>query len=107
MKVISSQHYLNPEIVDQKKAELAGESSITLTCYTVGSEIEDGDLMILCDGHHTLAAARELGIDINFDERDQPEGLTGEKLLEVQWIDGDWYYVESSDPSNYQFDLVW
>lgn len=95
MKVISSQHYINPEIVAQKMAELAEETSITLNCYTVGSDVEDGDLVILYDGHHTLAAARELGIEVNFEECDHPEGLTGEQLLAAEWNDGDWYYVEN------------
>jgi len=107
MKIISSQHYLNPEIVEQKMIELEGATHVTLPCYAVGEEVEDGDLAILCDGHHTLAAARELGITFGFEIIRNPDDLTGEALLDTQWIDADWYYVESSDPSNEQFDLVW
>ena len=91
MKVISSQRYLDEGKVQEKIKELRGQESITLTTWETGIE----DLYVLGDGHHTLAAAKELGIEIHFEEGEHPEGLTGEELLEQAWIDSDWYYIDT------------
>lgn len=94
MKVITSQSYINYGIVEDKKAALARNSEITLTVWTTGLRDEDGeDLCILSDGHHTYEAAVELGIEVNFDEVDHPEGLTGDALLEQAWMDSDYRYL--------------
>lgn len=106
MKIISSQHYLNYQVVESKITELDGMTSITLTCWDAG-EIDGEQMAVLSDGHHTLAAARELGIAVEFDVIGHPEYLTGEALLTDSWMDGDWYRVETSDPINEVYDLVW
>lgn len=96
MKVITSQSYINYDIVDEKKVALSGASEITLTVWTTGLQNEDGeDLCILADGHHTYEAAMELGIAVNFDEVDHPEGLTGDALLEQAWMDSDYHYLDT------------
>ena len=59
------------------------------------------------DKHHTLAAAKELGIPVVFDISDDAEGLAGEELLEARYNDGDYYNVETSNPIDEQFDLIW
>ena len=106
MKYISSQHYINAEIVDAKKAELEGVTEVVIPCTYVG--IIDGvEYAMQNDKHHTLAAARELGIPVVFDVEDDSEGLTGEKLLETRYNDGDYYDVETSDPMSGVFDLIW
>ena len=106
MKYISSQHYINAEIVDAKKAELEGVTEVVIPCTYVG--IIDGvEYAMQNDKHHTLAAARELGIPVVFDVEDDSEGLTGEKLLETRYNDGDYYDVETSDPMSEVFDLIW
>mgnify|MGYP004566173035 FL=1 len=106
MKYISSQHYINAEIVEAKKAELEGVTEVVIPCTYVG--IIDGvEYAMQNDKHHTLAAARELGIPVVFDVEDDSEGLTGEKLLETRYNDGDYYDVETSDPMSEVFDLIW
>lgn len=93
MKVISSQRYYNNKIVLEKMAELENATSINLPVVPVGFD----DLYVLVDGHHRMIAAQELGIEITFVETVQAEGLTGEDLLEQNWIDSDWYYVENGN----------
>ncbi len=106
MTYISSQHYIDAEIVEAKKAELEGVTEVVIPCTYVG--IVDGvEYAMQNDKHHTLAAARELGIPVVFDVEDDSEGLTGEELLEVRYNDGDYYNVETSDPMSDIFDLIW
>lgn len=106
MKYISSQHYIDAEIVGAKKAELEGVTEVVIPCTYVG--IIDGvEYAMQNDKHHTLAAARELGIPVVFDVEDDSEGLTGEELLEARYNDGDYYDVETSEPMSEVFDLIW
>lgn len=106
MKVISSQHYIDWNIVEQKMDEIAGSKFVEIPCYEIG-EVDGEEMAIQADGHHTLAAARELGIEIRFVFSPDPEGLTGETALNERWMDGDWYDVEGSDPANDKFTLIW
>lgn len=105
MIIISSQHYIDPEIVEKKMQEIAGKTIVRIPCWTAG-EIEGIEYAVQADGHHTLAAARELDIPVVFDVIDHPEKLTGERLLAESWNDGDWYNVETSNPYYYEFDLI-
>lgn len=104
MKIISSQHYINYNIVDSKLEELADAEVLEIEAYDAG-EIDGEEYAVLFDKHHTLYAAKELGIKIEVVVVNHPEGLTGQKLLEEQWMDGDWYYVLDSDPEARR--LVW
>lgn len=106
MTIISSQHYINWETVEEKMEQLKGKSNITIPCAYVG-EIDGEEYAIQIDGHHTLVAARELGIEVEFDVHEDDEGLEGEALLDARYMDGDYYNVETSDPANDIFDLVW
>lgn len=106
MKVISSQHYIDWDIVKQKMEEIAGFEFVEIPCYEIG-EVDGEEFAIQADGHHTLAAARELGIAARFVFSSDPEGLTGETALNERWMDGDWYDVENSDPANDKFNLIW
>lgn len=97
MKVITSQSYLDPEIVEAKKEQLAGVSSVDLIVWTTNLQDLDGeDVCILSDGHHTYAAATEMGIEVNFVAEDHPEGIDGEALLDAAWMDGEYHYLGSS-----------
>ena len=106
MTYISSQHYIDAEIVEEKKAELEGVTEVVIPCTYVGV-IDGVEYAMQNDKHHTLAAARELGIPVVFDVEDDAEGLTGEALREVRYNDGDYYNVETSDPMSDIFDLIW
>lgn len=96
MKVISSQHYIDYEIVDKKIAEMQGTEKVVLPIVDAEMKDEDGnDLYVLIDGHHRKEAAEELGIEIEYEEVENPYNVTGELLLETCYMDGDWYYVDN------------
>lgn len=65
MKIISSQHYIDWNIVEKKISELKGMDSIEIPCCEIG-EIDGEEYAVQVDGHHTLAAARELEIPVEF-----------------------------------------
>jgi hypothetical protein len=99
MTIISSQRFLNYDIVEEKATELEGATVVLLPVYEV--EMEDGEgnaLYILADGHHRREAANDLGIAVEYEIVRHQDDLTGEQLLENSWIDSDWYYVESGRP---------
>lgn len=97
MKIISSQRYINEDILTEKIEMLTGEEELVLPVLDAHMQDEDGnDLYILFDGHHRFAAATELGIQINFDLGGEVldwSGLEGERLLEACWMDSDYFDV--------------
>lgn len=99
MTIISSQQFIDSAIVEEKMESISGLEEVIIPCYYVG-EIDGVEYAMQADGHHTLAAARELGIPFSFEISDDPEGLSGEEMLTIRWMDGDWYDVENSDPMN-------
>ena len=96
MKVISSQHYINYDVVDRKIEELRNSKKVVLPIIDAGLKDEEGnDLFILVDGHHRKEAAEELGIPVEYEEVKNEYSCTGERLLEACWNDSDWYYVDN------------
>jgi hypothetical protein len=93
MTVISSQKYIDWSKVEEKKEALEKSNATKVTLKTWNVNIDD--LQILFDGHHTRQAAIELGLEIEYEIIDHPEGLTGDNLLEQAWLDSDWYNVET------------
>lgn len=106
MKIISSQHYIDWDIVESKMEEIKEKIKVVIPCSYVGF-IDGVEYTMQNDGHHTLAAARELGIEVVFETGTDSEGLEGEELLLNRYNDGDWYNVETSNPAYEQFDLIW
>ena len=107
MTYISSQQFRDWDIVDEKIAELEADNVqiVTVPCWYVG--VVDGvEYAVVSDKHHTMEAARQLGITVEFEVEDDPEGLTGEDLLTVRNFGEDYYNVETSDASENKFDLV-
>lgn len=96
MKIISSQRYINYDIVDCKIDELKNSKKVVLPIIDADLKDEEGnDLFILVDGHHRKEAAEELGILVEYVEVENEHGCVGEQLLEACWNDSDWYYVDS------------
>jgi len=106
MKIISSQHFIDWEIVERKMEEIKDMDKVVIPCSYVGF-INGVEYTMQNDGHHTLVAARELGIEVEFETSEDLEGLEGEELLEARYNDGDWYNVETSNAAYDEFDLVW
>lgn len=106
MTIISSQHYINWDIVKEKMKEIKGQEKVEIPCSYVGF-IDGVEYAMQNNGHHMLAAARELGIPFEFVVNYDCEGLSGKELLGQRYNDGDWYDVERSNPAYEKFDLVW
>lgn len=106
MKIISSQHYVDWEKVEEKMNEIAGMESVEIPCCEIG-EIDGVEYAVQVDGHHTLAAARELGIPVEFIFDEDSEGLTGDDYLMAHYMDGDWYDVQRSNPAEEKYCLIW
>ena len=112
MKIISSQGYINDKIVEEKIQNLQKNevSAVEIPCEEIGS-LDGEEYAIQIDGHHTLAAARELGLEIKFvisgkvDDYEQYDNT--EDRLTAHYADSDWYYVETSNPYYNEFDMVW
>lgn len=100
-KIISSQDYIDWTIVDTKMDTLRNTEFVELPIIDAELQDLDGnDLFVLYNGHHTLQAAKELGIDIRFVEGSNIYDLTGESLLETCHIDCDWYYVDTESDAH-------
>ena len=94
MQYISSQRFLDDHIVEEKKAALAGIESVTIPCSYVG--IIDGiEYAMVVDKHHTMAAAKLLGIPVFFKVGHDSENLIGDDLLVARYIDSDYYDIET------------
>ena len=97
MRVITSQHYRDYDIIAEKIEQLKEATKITLTVWETEMKNElDQELYILADGHHTYEAAVELGLEVEFEIKKHPEGLVGEELLEVAWMDGEYRYLDDN-----------
>lgn len=98
MKIISSQRFLDFEIVDNKIEEMVTNNIKKIVLPIIDAEITDLDsdpLYILIDGHHRKEAAEEIGIEIEYAETENCYELTEDSLLTACWIDSDWYYIET------------
>lgn len=101
MKIISSQRFINYDIVDEKIEKYKNRESITLPIIDAGiTDLDGNDLFILINGHHSKMAAEELGIEILYEEVPNEYGLVGDDLLITVYMDSDWYYVDGGQ-------LVW
>ena len=71
--IISSQRYINNEILNEKIEKLESENpaEVVLQTWHVGID----DLEILFNGHHTLEAARQCNIPVRFESTEHPERL--------------------------------
>lgn len=95
--VISGQRYLDDKIVEAKIAELQGLEAV---CIPVTSgEIDGVKYSIIRDGHHRLAAARVLGLAVEFAEvalNDDPRGIDfAEFIVDHCYADSDFYDIHT------------
>lgn len=91
---ISSQRYLDDDIVNAKKIQIAGLTEIELPVVEITL---DGEIYhILIDGHHRYNAAKDLKITVLYDVVDiiTPE-KSGDYLIEKHFGD-DYYYINSN-----------
>lgn len=93
--IISSQKYLDDEIVSEKRANKDYEVSISPVFKLDGEEFQ-----VVIDGHHSLAAAKLDGVEPDFIECDNnsidalDEGRIDD-FLRQQRLDSDWYDIKT------------
>lgn len=109
--VMSSQRFLDDEIVEEKKDEIIAEGIQEITCPVTKAHLQDlegNELYILTDKHHTLAAARELNIPVKFEEveNDFTESTDGEEICAEYFMGDSWFYVNHPDSDMIERD-VW
>lgn len=98
VKIISSQRFLDDNIVSQKIKDEDFEVQLS-PVFTLDNQ----DYQVVTDGHHSLAAAKQAGVQPVFYVQNSSEndriGLieSGEidDFLSLSWIDSDWYDVET------------
>lgn len=98
MQTISSQRYIDEDTVQQK----LDAQDFTVAVSPV-FEFDGQQFRVVMDGHHSLAAAQEAGVQPEFIEQDATEndkiGLLNvgkiDEFMEAAWIDSDWYDVET------------
>lgn len=100
--VMSSQRFLDDEIVEEKKEQLLADGVKSVTFPITKAYLQDiygNELFILTDKHHTLAAARELNIPVKFEEveNDFTESTNGEEICAEYYMGDNWYYVNHSN----------
>jgi len=96
--IISSQRHINDEIVADKLA--AQDYTVTLSPVF---EIEGDEYQVVLDGHHSLEAARQAGVEPAFIEADKQMADTValiergeiEDFLAATRIDSDYYDIET------------
>lgn len=99
MKIISSQRYLDEETVEEKKAHFNNGGEPEIRIAKIGEDTNGEPVYVLIDGHHAMAAVRELGLtDFSYEDI-QPvdagfaEDDTMQDVLEKMYMDSDYYWV--------------
>lgn len=98
--LITSQHYIDDEIVAAKVAARDFDVQVS-----PAFEVDGRTFRVVMDGHHSLAAAIEAGVEPILIEQDASENdkvaiLLGgdiETFLEACWMDGDYQYAMSGE----------
>jgi len=95
VKIISSQHFLDDEIV-QSKVD-AADFVVTLSPVF---EVEGVVVQVVLDGHHSFAAAQRVGVEPEYEvatvqTNDAINLIAADPVsfLEAVWVDGDYYDV--------------
>lgn len=104
MTIMSSQKYRDDDIIEEKIEELTAANATSVEIPVVNAymkDLDDNDLYIVVDHHHTLSAAIALGIEINFVEVEDTisyyadiENQNGEAICEAHYMDSNWYYID-------------
>ena len=101
MKIISSQRYINEEILEEKLSELELGTATSIDIPVSYIVIDNNDYAIIRDGHHRLEAAKILGLKIVYTEykdNNWDSSWTIDDVLENLYIDSDWYDIETGYP---------
>ena len=91
MTTISSQRFLDQDTVDKK---------IENNDFVVMVATISDDYQIVIDGHHSLEAAKQVGVDPIFVESDynyasEVECIGFDNFLAAHFVDSAWYNIET------------
>ena len=97
IKLISSQRYIDDEIVAQKIEE--GDFTVLLSPVF---KIDGQEYQVIMGGHHRYHAAKETGVEPDYiiltvhdDDRIALMEENIDEFLEAAWVDSDWYEIET------------
>lgn len=100
--IISSQHTLNEEKVEQYMARIqAGETLEIVVADLSGDECDEYDITgILIDGHHRLEACNRMGVkpevvSPDYDYQAELDRMGMDEFLAAHWNDGDWMDIRT------------
>lgn len=95
--IISSQRHIDPEILAAKR-----EARDYVVLLSEPFEVSGESYRVVLDGHHSMAAAREDGVEPEYEtadgQQDDARPLLAQSVddyLAAHWIDSDWYDVET------------
>lgn len=96
VRIISSQHYLDADIVAEKIAAVDFEVLVSPVF-----EIDGESYRVVIDGHHSLAAAKAAGeapvfVEATVQDSDRVALIERgeiEDFMELSYVDGEWYDV--------------
>ena len=88
---ISSQRFLDQDVIDQKIMN----NDFVVTLATISDEYQ-----IVIDGHHSLEAAKQAGVNPVFVESEydylaEVECIGFDNFLAAHYVDSAWYNIES------------
>ena len=93
MRTISSQKYLDPQIVEEKR-----ENEDYVAFYVI-VEIEDEEYRVVVDGHHSIAAAKADGVKIELELATQElvdfAASDPDDFMTQHQLDSDWYDINT------------
>lgn len=100
MTIISSQRFRDWNIIAEKMEQLEAEGAEFVTVPVVNAFMDD--MFIVVDHHHLMTAARELDIEIRFEEVTDEmsyykdiEDHNTDGILDAHRMDGTYYYVDA------------
>lgn len=100
MTIISAQRFRDWNIIVEKMEQLEASGTTSVTIPVVNTYMDD--MYIVVDGHHTMTAANEIGIEIIFEEVEDEisyyediENHNSGAILEAHRMDGGYYYVDA------------
>lgn len=100
MQTISSQHFLDDEIVSAKLAACDFEVLVSPVFEVAGATVR-----VVLDGHHSLAAAKAAGVEPEYITADATahdavallNNGDADTFLQATWVDGDYYDVDTKE----------
>ena len=106
-RIMSSQKFRDYEVIEDKIEELRNNGADKIVVPIINSytqDLEGNNMFIVTDKHHTLSAAIELGIEVEFAEvedelssNEDIENNNGEAICREYYMGDEWYYIDITE----------